>query len=73
MGVDKIYLVLILKWHYLAPMNKKLIIDKDVADKKFNLRTTDKLFGKMSREALEKNVSVNVLINQVFSDRYKKK
>ena len=47
------------------------MIGKDFADKKFNLRTTDKLFAKMAREASGKNVSVNVLINQVFSDRYK--
>jgi hypothetical protein len=52
--------------------NKKLIVDGEVADKQFPLRTTDAIYDFYIIKAGERNTSVNVVMNAALS-QYKRK
>jgi len=48
-----------------APMNKKLTVGGEVADKQYLLRTTESIMGKLVEKSGQKQ-SVNVLINKIL-------
>jgi len=54
-------------------MNKAIRILGETLDIIFNLRTTKKLVEKMKKEADEKDISINTLLNSILFDRYFRK
>jgi len=62
---------LILRNPILHPMSKKLIVDGEVADYKYNLRTTQGIIDFLVDKAGQTG-SVNVLINEILLKEKKK-
>jgi len=47
--------------------NRKLIVNGEIADKKFPITTTETIYDNLVSESFEKNISMNFIVNKILS------